>query len=100
MSSLPQQSSYCVILRMVLARHLYTVFVGTAGGNILSFWRPAPPDTDQDLELENSYLLYGHLGGVVHLSTNTVGDTLVSVGQDKVAKVVVMLIIHLVFLAA
>ena len=39
------------------------------------------------MELENSYLLYGHLGGVVYLATNTIGDTLVSVGQDRVAKV-------------
>ena len=33
------------------------------------------------------YLLYGHLGGVVYLATNILGDMLVSVGQDKVTKV-------------
>ena len=37
------------------ARGLYTVFLGSAGGNILAFWRPAPP-LDQgstDTEMEN-----------------------------------------------
>ena len=37
------------------ARGLYTVFLGTAGGNVLAFWRPAPPrapDTG-DSEMEN-----------------------------------------------
>ena len=38
------------------------------------------------MEQENNYLLYGHLGGVMYLTTNTLGDTLVSVGQDRVAK--------------
>ena len=42
---------------------------------------------DKVQEMENRYLLYGHLGGVVYLATNTIGDTLVSVGQDRVAKV-------------
>ena len=71
-------------------RQLYTVFVGTAGGNILAFCHPDPPDVDaggQSREMENRYLLYGHLGGVVYMSTNTLGDMLVSVGQDKVVKV-------------
>ena len=72
------------------ARQLYTVFVGTAGGNILAFCHPDPPDGDdgaQSREMENRYLLYGHLGGVVYMSTNILGDMLVSVGQDKVVKV-------------
>ena len=33
------------------------------------------------------YVLNGHLGGVMHLTSNRLGDTLVSVGMDKVAKV-------------
>ena len=33
------------------------------------------------------YLLYGHLGGVVYLATNNLGELLVSLGQDKVVKV-------------
>ena len=33
------------------------------------------------------YLLYGHLGGVVYLATNPLGELLVSLGQDKVVKV-------------
>ena len=37
--------------------------------------------------LNHRYLLYGHLGGVVYLATNILGDMLVSVGQDKVTKV-------------
>ena len=72
------------------ARQLYTVFVGTAGGNILAFCHPDPPVGDggaQSREMENRYLLYGHLGGVVYMSTNILGDMLVSVGQDKVVKV-------------
>ena len=40
----------------VMARQLYTVFVGTAGGNILAFWRPIPCyQTDKMLEMENRY---------------------------------------------
>ena len=37
------------------ARGLYSVFLGTAGGNILAFWRPDPP-CDQEsgvTEIEN-----------------------------------------------
>ena len=56
------------------------------GGNILAFWRPWPPSESAEVEQENNYLLYGHLGGVMYLTTNTLGDTLVSVGQDRVAK--------------
>ena len=39
----------------VAARGLYTVFLGTAGGNILAFWRPDPPlDKESgDTEMEN-----------------------------------------------
>ena len=61
----------------------------TGGGNILAFWRPWPPSDPSDpteWEQENHCLLYGHLGGVMYLTTNTLGDTLVSVGQDRVAK--------------
>ena len=32
------------------------------------------------------YLLYGHLGAVTGLATSSLGDMLVSVGQDRVAK--------------
>ena len=32
------------------------------------------------------YLLYGHLGAVTGLATSSLGDLLVSVGQDRVAK--------------
>ena len=33
------------------------------------------------------YTLHGHLGGVLLLATTGLGDTLVSVGVDRVAKV-------------
>ena len=33
------------------------------------------------------YTLHGHLGGVLLLATTGLGDTLVSVGIDRVAKV-------------
>ena len=36
------------------------------------------------------YTLHGHLGGVLLLATTGLGDTLVSVGIDRVAKVVYM----------
>ena len=37
------------------ARGLYSVFLGTAGGNILAFWRPDPPCDQEsgDTEIEN-----------------------------------------------
>ena len=37
------------------ARGLYSVFLGTQGGNILAFWRPAPPRGEEsgDTEMEN-----------------------------------------------
>ena len=37
------------------ARGLYSVFLGTAGGNILAFWRPDPPRDQEsgDTEMEN-----------------------------------------------
>ena len=37
------------------ARGLYTVFLGTAGGNILAFWRPDPLRDQEsgDTEMEN-----------------------------------------------
>ena len=60
--------------------------LGAGGGNILAFWRPWPPSDPSEWEQENHCLLYGHLGGVMYLTTNTLGDTLVSVGQDRVAK--------------
>ena len=60
--------------------------IATGGGNILAFWRPWPPSDSTEWEQENHCLLYGHLGGVMYLTTNTLGDTLVSVGQDRVAK--------------
>ena len=34
----------------VFARQLATVFVGTAGGNILAFWRPNPSTTSSVME--------------------------------------------------
>ena len=34
------------------------------------------------------YTLHGHLGGVLLLATTGLGDTLVSVGIDRVAKVI------------
>ena len=72
---------------MTVTRHLSSVFLGTAGGNILAFWRPSPPSSSSNWQMENRYVLYGHLGGVMYLTTNTLGDSLVSVGQDRVAKV-------------
>ena len=32
-------------------------------------------------------MLHGHIGGVMYLASTRLGDTLVSVGMDKVAKV-------------
>ena len=60
--------------------------LGPGGGNILAFWRAWPPAEKTEWEQENHCILYGHLGGVMYLTTNTLGDTLVSVGQDRVAK--------------
>ena len=65
---------------------IWRVMFGAGGGNILAFWRPWPPSEPTEWEQKNHCLLYGHLGGVMYLSTNTLGDTLVSVGQDRVAK--------------
>ena len=65
---------------------IWRAMFAAGGGNILAFWRPWPPSEATEWEQKNHCLLYGHLGGVMYLSTNTLGDTLVSVGQDRVAK--------------
>ena len=84
------------------ARALATIFLGAASGNILAF--PARVQATNaggsqvgrakfvmaySLKLQVSlYTLHGHLGGVLLLATTGLGDTLVSVGIDRVAKVV------------
>ena len=65
---------------------IWRAMFGSGGGNILAFWRPWPPSEATEWEQKNHCLLYGHLGGVMYLTTNTLGDTLVSVGQDRGAK--------------
>lgn len=44
-------------------------------------------DSHTSRACHDRYLLYGHLGGVVYLATNNLGELLVSLGRDKVVKV-------------
>ena len=41
----------------------------------------------------SQFTLHGHLGGVLHLASTGLGDTLVSVGVDRVAKVSPLLLL-------
>jgi hypothetical protein len=68
------------------ARALATLFLGAASGNILAFPARLPASSAGGTQV-SQYTLHGHLGGVLHLASTGLGDTLVSVGADRVAKV-------------
>ena len=45
-------------------------------------------DSHKSRDCHARYLLYGHLGGVLYLATNNLGELLVSLGQDKVMMII------------